>query len=143
MIGYTGQGGTGRHEVTVREVTVRQERREATPFELSYRISAHGAVVTIRGEMDLATAERAYSYVSDVIGRHDGEVSLDLSGLAFCDVSGLNALVRMVGRAERAGSRLWLTAPPESLAKLMRITGVDRRFPRHREVAVSAGAVGR
>ncbi len=113
-----------------------RERHES-PIELSYRISTAGhAVVTIRGELDLATAERAFRYVGDVIDHHEGPVSVDLGGLAFCDVSGLNALIGMASRAERAGSRLWLTSPSRSLTKLMRITGADLRFAQPRQPAV-------
>jgi anti-anti-sigma factor len=83
------------------------------------------ATVTIRGDLDLATADRTARYVTDVIDRHDGPVSADLSGLAFCDACGLSALIRMTAHAEMAGRRLELTCPSRAVTKIMRLTGVD------------------
>ena len=56
-------------------------------------------------------------------------VSVDLSGLTFCDASGLNVLARIARHARQAGRQLRLTAPRPSLLKIMRITGLDRAFP--------------
>jgi hypothetical protein len=60
--------------------------RTAAPMQMSCRFSADGrAVIALRGELDLATVDRVVRYVSDVIDRHDGPVSADLHGVAFCD----------------------------------------------------------
>ena len=80
------------------------------------------------GELDIASAEVAVSYVRDVIDRYHGPVIVDLAALAFCDARGLAALVRMAGYAEQKGRTFQLTSPSLSLVKIMRITGLDRRF---------------
>ncbi len=99
------------------------------PLELSYRISLAGeAIVDLDGELDIASAEAAVSYVKDVIDRHGGPVIVDLKALAFCDARGLAALVRMAGYAEQRGRTFQLASPSLSLVKIMRITGLDRRF---------------
>lgn len=97
-------------------------------FRLSCRVLRDGvAVVALRGELDLATADRTVQYVSDVIDRHEGPVNADLSGLAFCDACGLGALIRIAAHAERSGRRIEFTRPSRSLTRLMRITGlIDR-----------------
>jgi len=51
-----------------------------------------------------------------------------LTALGFCDAQGLSALVRMAGYAERAGRPFRLVSPSPSVVKIMRITGLDRRF---------------
>ena len=103
--------------------------RGAAPLELSHRVLPAGeAVVGIGGELDFATAEMAVAYVSDVIDRHRGPVTVDLAALSFCDAQGLSALVRMAGSAERAGRPFRLVSPGPSVVKIMRITGLDRRF---------------
>jgi anti-sigma B factor antagonist len=84
--------------------------------------------VELRGELDMATAEAAISYAGAIIERRRGPVAVDLAGLAFCDVRGLAALVRMAGCAERKGCPFRLVSPRPSLVKIMRITGLDRRF---------------
>jgi anti-anti-sigma factor len=85
-------------------------------------------VVAIDGDLDLATVDRTVRYVCDIIDRHDAPISADLSGLAFCDACGLGALIRIARHAEQAGRRLEFTKPSRSVARIMRITGVDDRL---------------
>ena len=84
------------------------------------------------GELDIATAEQAYSYITEVIdGRPRGQapVTVDLSGVTFCDASGLGALARLARHARAAGRQLRLTSARPSVLKIIRITGLDRVFP--------------
>jgi len=99
------------------------------PLKLSHRICPTGeAVVKLRGELDIASAEMAVSYVSDITDRHHGPVTVDLTALAFCDAQGLAALIRMAGHAAERGRRFRLASPSPSLVKIMRITGLDHKF---------------
>lgn len=96
---------------------------------LSCRVSADGfAEVSIRGDLDLATADRMVRFVTEVIDRTEGIVSADLSGLTFCDACGLGALVRIAAHAERTGRIFELTNPSRSISRIMRITGLDDRL---------------
>jgi anti-anti-sigma factor len=109
--------------------TAHGDQQRTVPLELSHRISLAGeAIVDLAGELDIASAEVAVSYVRDVIDRHGRPVIADLTALAFCDARGLAALVRMAGYAEQRGCTFQLTSPSLSLVKIMRITGLDRRF---------------
>ena len=108
---------------------VQGDPRGAAPLELSHWVLPTGeAVAGIGGELDFATAEMAVAYVSRVIDRHRGPVIVDLTALGFCDAQGLSALVWMAGHAERAGRPFRLAAPGPPVVKIMRITGLDRRF---------------
>jgi anti-sigma B factor antagonist len=99
-------------------------------LELSCQADEDGnQIVSVTGELDIATAERAYTYISDVIDAWPMPVSVDLSGLTFCDASGLGVLARIARYAREAGRQLRLTAARPSLLKIMRITGLDRAFP--------------
>ena len=106
---------------------------ESLQLELSCQIDGDGnQVVSVTGELDIATAEQAYLYISDVIDAGDTgptPVSVDLSGLTFCDAAGLGVLARIARHARQAGRQLELTAARPSLLKIMRITGLDRAFP--------------
>ena len=103
---------------------------EPLQLELSCRVDGDGnQVVSVVGELDIATAEQAYVYISDVIDAWPAPVSVDLSGLTFCDASGLGVLARTARHARQAGRQLKLTAARPSLLKIMRITGLDRAFP--------------
>ena len=103
---------------------------EPLQLELSCQIDGDGnQIVSVTGELDIATAEQAYLYISDVIDAWPAPVSVDLSGLTFCDASGLGVLARVARHARQAGRQLKLTAARPSLLKIMRITGLDRAFP--------------
>ena len=115
---------------------------EPLQLELSCQIDEDGnQIVSVTGELDIATAEQAYLYISDVIDAWPSPslapVSVDLSGLTFCDASGLGVLARIARHARQAGRQLRLTAARPSLLKIMRITGLDRAFP---ELVPSAAA---
>jgi anti-anti-sigma factor len=115
----------------VEEVTgaAHGDQQRIVALELSHRISLAGqATVDLGGELDIASAEAAVSYVVDVIDRHRRPVIVDLTALSFCDARGLAALVRMAGYAEQMGCTFRLASPSLSLVKIMRITGLDRRF---------------
>jgi anti-anti-sigma factor len=84
--------------------------------------------VELPGELDIATAEVAVSYVSDVIDGHHGLVTTELTALAFCDAQGLAALVRMAGHAEQKGCPFRVASPSPSLVKIMWIIGLGCRF---------------
>ena len=121
----TGNGAAARRVAA----TAADADRQDDLIRLSCRISPDGlAVVTIAGDLDLATVDETVRYVSDIIDRHEGPVSADLSGLAFCDACGLGALIRIARYAEHAGRRLELAKPSRAVARIMRITGVDDRL---------------
>jgi anti-sigma B factor antagonist len=110
-------------------VTAQNDPLGTLPLELSHRICpTGGAVVDLGGELDIAGAEVAVSYVRDVIDRRRGPVIVDLTALTFCDARGLAALVHMAGYAEQKGCPFRLASPSPSLVKIMRITSLDRRF---------------
>ena len=106
------------------------QRVEPVQLELSCRTEQDGSqVISVTGELDIATAEQAYAYISDVIDCWPAPVSVDLAGLTFCDASGLGALARVAQHARQAGRQLKLISARPSLVKIMRITGLDRTFP--------------
>jgi anti-anti-sigma factor len=109
---------------------VNQEKGPPTPLELSHRILHTGeAAVEIRGELDLDTADQAFRYVQTIINRHRGPIVVSLAGVSFCDARGLRALVRMANCADQANRPFQVTSPSPRLSKLMRMTGLDGKFP--------------
>jgi len=100
---------------------------------VSCAISRPGqATLTFAGELDITTADQAYSYVRDAIDICGGAVMLDVAGLSFCDARGLGALMRMSRHAGQAGSSVHLVAPRPLLVKIIRITGLDHHLPVYR-----------
>jgi anti-sigma B factor antagonist len=106
--------------------------RLASLLTLSCLFSQTGqTTITFVGELDTASADRAYAYVSEAIDAHGGQILLDMAGLSFCDARGLAALARMSRHAEQAGSCLHLVSPQPMLVKIIRITGLDDQLPVH------------
>jgi anti-anti-sigma factor len=115
---------------------------EHAQLELSTRTGANGyQIVSVTGELDIATAEQAYSYISEVIDGRLAPVTVDLSGLTFCDASGLGVLARAARYARQKGRQLMLDSARPSLLKIMRITGLDRAFPELRPSADAYSAL--
>ena len=54
---------------------------------------------------------------------------MDMSGLTFCDASGLGVLARIARHARQAGGQLRLISARPSLLKIIRLTGLDRSSP--------------
>ena len=126
------------------DAAVRTAERAAEPaqLELSCRTGANGyQIVSVAGELDIATAEQAYSYLSEVIDGRTAPVTVDLSGLTFCDASGLGVLARAARYARQKGRQLALDSARPSLLKIMRITGLDRAFPELHPAAQVASAL--
>ena len=115
---------------------------EPAQLELSTRTGANGyQIVSVTGELDIATAEQAYSYISEVIDGRPAPVTVDLSGLTFCDASGLGVLARAARYARQKGRQLMLDSARPPLLKIMRITGLDRAFPELRPSAHAYSAL--
>ena len=124
----TGDGATAtRGSVTA--ATADGADRQDDLIRLAYHTGLDGLIViAIDGDLDLATVDRTVRYVCDIIDRHDAPISADLSGVAFCDACGLGALIRIARHAEQVGRRLEFARPSRSVARIMRITGVDDRL---------------
>ena len=111
-------------------MSVRSDIEERPPLELSYRILPDGrAVVFLGGELDIVSAETAVGYVRDVIDGRRGPVVVDLRSLEYCDAHGLRALARMSVYAEQSGCPFRLSSPSLSIIRILRITGLEHRFP--------------
>jgi len=125
-------GRDGGSEVAV--MTAEPERcttgLDAPQLGLSSRTDEDGfQIVSMTGELDIATAEQAYAYISEVIDSGPATVSVDLSGLTFCDASGLGVLAKIARHSRQAGRQLKLTSARPSLLKIIRLTGLDGVFP--------------
>jgi anti-sigma B factor antagonist len=87
---------------------------------------AGATVLTVSGELDLATI----SILKDVVGGQfdagRGPVVLDLSDLTFCDSTGLGSFVALHRQAASAGTSLSLAAPRKRVADLLQISGINQ-----------------
>lgn len=94
------------------------------PLVIDLTEDGTGAVLHLRGELDVATAATAIREVA-VAAESSPTVTVDLSGLTFIDSSGLNALVRIRRLSDAdAGRAVTLRAPSAAIRKALDITGL-------------------
>jgi anti-anti-sigma factor len=87
------------------------------------------AHLTLRGELDLATAPELEQLVNERLDSPQ-EVVVDLRGLEFMDSSGIRVLVAAHARAGRTGTRVFIVrpAPGSAVAKIVEVAGLDREL---------------
>lgn len=85
--------------------------------------------VHLSGEIDLFTGPALRGRLADVLTSSGSLLILDLSGVSFCDASGLAVLIAIQQRAAPMGITLALAAPRPFMSKLLHVTGLDRSLP--------------
>lgn len=84
--------------------------------------------VTVRGEVDIATAPLLRAVLDGVYAAEPRRVELDLSGVAFLDSHALTTLIAARRRLAARGAVLVLRAPSRPVARLLTASGLDRVF---------------
>ncbi|MER8231195.1 STAS domain-containing protein [Streptomyces sp. NPDC101490] len=100
-------------------------------------------VFRVRGELDLITSPRIRRRVHDAVagGRHD--LVVDLSGVRFCDSSGVGVLIAARRLLRSCGGRLRLILPEDReghVGKVLATLGVRRLFEVYGSVAEAVEA---
>jgi anti-sigma B factor antagonist len=96
------------------------------PFSVTVARDGEQAVVTVRGELDLATAPELESALLPGL-RDGGSAVLDLRGLEFMDSTGVRVIVSAHLAAQEHGGNLALvrTVPDGPVARVLEISGLD------------------
>ena len=80
-------------------------------------------LVVVSGSIDLVTEQALHNGLSQAVARSERGVELDLSGVDFCDCSGLNVLLRVRRRALDEGKTLTIRSAGAAMLRLFSITG--------------------
>jgi anti-anti-sigma factor len=86
-------------------------------------------VVTLPGEIDMATADSAYTQIMAELVLGVPVVIADMTATKFCDTSGTRALVLACRQATELGSELRLLLPSPDIMRVWKILGVDAVLP--------------
>jgi anti-sigma B factor antagonist len=86
------------------------------------------ALIRVTGEIDVFTASQLRETVVDLIANSVSHVIADLRGVEFLDSTGLGAIVGGHKRLRTIDGSLILTASPDRILRLFRITGLDQAF---------------
>ena len=82
------------------------------------------------GEIDLYTAPRLQGELAGVIANSapGSLVVVDMSGVEFCDSTGMNVLLSCLRQARERGGELELAAPRPAVRKILQVTGLEAVF---------------
>ncbi|SNY48621.1 anti-anti-sigma factor [Paractinoplanes atraurantiacus] len=92
-------------------------------------------VITVRGDLDIDSNTVLTTTLDQVLDRPAPMVIVDLSGVGFCDSTGLSALVIGHNRARADGGWLRLAAPSDFLGRLLDTVGLTPRISVYPTVA--------
>ncbi|KUJ40372.1 hypothetical protein ADK46_09890 [Streptomyces rimosus subsp. rimosus] len=104
---------------------------------LSIRYPApQGNVRTVRptGELDLSTAPALRDLLRGNDAAPAARLIADLTAVTFMDTSALTELETALARSEAVGGWLRLVYHQPAIGRLLRLTGLTRRFPRYATV---------
>jgi anti-sigma B factor antagonist len=98
-------------------------------LNVSSRSADDHTIVIVAGEIDLYTAPRLHRELVDVLADdRPARVIVDMSGVVFCDSTGMNVLLSSLRRAKERGGQLELAAPRAAVRKILQVTGLDSVF---------------
>ncbi|HET8952970.1 MAG TPA: STAS domain-containing protein [Solirubrobacteraceae bacterium] len=97
---------------------------DGPPLDVDVTPTPYGAIVSITGDLDLATVPRlrAELAVEPVAGA--GAVVVDLAGVTFMDSTGLSALLELERDLTARGGRLAIACPEGAARLLFDVAGV-------------------
>jgi anti-sigma B factor antagonist len=87
-------------------------------------VAATQALLFVRGEVDFFSVPELYDALDAIIEAGHGEVTLDLSELAFIDASGLRVIAAAANRLGELGRGLALRSPSTMVQRMLDVTGL-------------------
>jgi anti-sigma B factor antagonist len=102
---------------------------------LDYRI------LVLAGEIDASVKDELLAQIIDLIDQGRTPLLIDMTGVTFCDSTGLTVAIFARRRAAAAGGRLAFSGLNERVADVFQVTGVDRLVAVHPTLAAAAQAV--
>jgi anti-sigma B factor antagonist len=87
---------------------------------LAYRI------LVLAGEIDLSVGDTLRAQILDLLQVGGVPLLIDMTGVRFCDSTGLNVAVDAKRHADECGCALVFFGLSERVEKVFRVTGLDR-----------------
>ncbi len=97
--------------------------------------------MSVAGEIDLYTAPRLHGELATVLaGGGAVQIVVDMSGVEFCDSTGMNVLLAAQRRAQEGGGDIQLAGPRPAVRKVLQVTGLETVFTVLDDTATMAGS---
>jgi anti-anti-sigma factor len=97
-------------------------------------------VVTVRGDLDMDSATVLGTTLDQVLDQPEPRVVVDVSGVAFCDSTGLSSFVLGHHRARASGGWLRVAAPSDGMVRLLGTVGLTPQIEIYPSVADALAA---
>jgi anti-sigma B factor antagonist len=98
-------------------------------LKVSIRSQGGRVIMSLGGEIDLYTAPRLHGELDSILaGDGPAQIVVDMSGVEFCDSTGMNVLLGAHRRARELGGDLELAAPRPTIRKILHVTGLETVF---------------
>ncbi len=126
-----GRSANSQHALNIATWLPGARRGKVRLVELNVSSRYHDdhTIVTICGEIDLYTAPRLHSELAGLLAEDmPARVIIDMSGVEFCDSTGMNVLLSCLRRARERGGELEIAAPKPAVRKILQVTGLDSVF---------------
>jgi anti-sigma B factor antagonist len=99
---------------------------DSTLTVLRHDDASGAAVVAVSGDLDHHTAPELKTVLRGVPCTADTPTVVDLTGLAYCDSTGITVLVAAYQRAKAQNSRLVVAGLNSGLTRVFHIAGLDQ-----------------
>jgi len=104
---------------------------ETQAFIATEHVDGRIPVVSVMGEVDMATAPAFEQSLLDAADGGTDQVVVDLSGCSYFDSTGLKVLLATRRHLDPMNRRLSVVMSNPNMLEIFRITGFDRRFEIH------------
>lgn len=106
-------------------------RAAVTQLTVHTRTTAAGPVFELTGDLDNHSAPEVRELLPELVLQAGQRLVIDLTGITFCDSSGITVLTAARNRALEAHAGVVLAAVPDRVSRIFRIVGLDHVFPTH------------
>src|SRR5204863_1579212 len=108
---------------------LRTEPMNQKPFAASEEVLRGAWVITITGELDIATSPKVRELLSDAARDRDRPLVIDLTRCDFVDSTGLATLLHGAKPAQNGESNVALVSAGGEVRRLLELTAIDRTIP--------------
>ena len=109
-------------------------------LDVTSREESGCTVLSVVGEVDVFTAPTLDEALSAAIAGGSICVVVDLTGVDFLDSTGLSVLVKALKRVREADGSLDVVVSADRVAKVFRLTGLDKLIPLHATLSDAIGS---
>jgi len=106
-----------------------EDRMNQKPFDAKEDVVRGAWVITIAGELDIATSPKVREILSEAARDRDRPLIIDLSRCDFVDSTGLATLLHGAKPAQNGESNVAVVSVGGEVRKLLELTAIDKTIP--------------